>query len=172
MLARRPTGSPQQGEVTRQQAKFRPESQVILFSECSDQRMSNLTYNYFIHEMKYLESILTTNSMLYAKRYPLYAVIPSTTVENSLQIKPFYAKQSQYCVFFARKHRFYEKTNPIQTQFKANLSQFQRLKLPAIYIEIGFNTVYYITLKLRNTIYEIKWKILSIPKPIQEVSND
>jgi hypothetical protein len=45
-------------------------------------------------------------------------------------------------------------------------------QLPAIYIEIGFNTVYYITLKFRNTIYEIKWKILSIPKSIQEVSND
>ena len=31
-----------------------------------------------------------------------------------------YAKQSQFCAFFTRKSRFYEKTNPIQTQFKAN----------------------------------------------------
>jgi len=48
---------------------------------------------------------------------------PSTTVENSLQITPFYAKQSQSYAFFARKCRFYKKTNPIQTQFKANLTQ-------------------------------------------------
>ena len=44
----------------------------------------------------------------------------STTVENSLQINPFYAKQSQFCAFLARKRRFHEKTKPIQTQFKAN----------------------------------------------------
>jgi hypothetical protein len=49
---------------------------------------------------------------------PIYAVIPSTTVENSLQITPFYAKQSQFYPFFAPKRRFHEKTNPIQTQFK------------------------------------------------------
>ena len=47
----------------------------------------------------------------------------STTVENSLQIAPFYAKQSQFYAFFAPKRRFHEKTNPIQTQYKANLTQ-------------------------------------------------
>jgi hypothetical protein len=50
----------------------------------------------------------------------LFTNFPSTTVENSLQINPFYAKQSQFCAFFARKRRFHQKTNPIQTQFKAN----------------------------------------------------
>ena len=40
----------------------------------------------------------------------------STTVENSLQITPFYAKQTQFYAIFARKRRFHEKTNPIQTQ--------------------------------------------------------
>ena len=81
------------------------------------------------------------------------------------------------------------KTNPIQTQFKPIQTQFKpnnqlsiidnQLKghpegcqLPAISIEIGSNSVYYITLKFRNAIYENKWKILSIPKSIQEVSND
>jgi hypothetical protein len=55
----------------------------------------------------------------------------STTVENIRQITPFYAKQSQFYAFFARKRRFHKKTNPIQTQFKPNkaknkpnLSQF------------------------------------------------
>ncbi len=54
----------------------------------------------------------------------------STTVENVRQITPFYAKQTQFCAFFARKRRFHEKTKPkqtqlkpIQTQFKANLTQ-------------------------------------------------
>jgi hypothetical protein len=32
----------------------------------------------------------------YATRCTLYAVVPSTTVENSLQINPFYAKQTQF----------------------------------------------------------------------------
>ena len=47
----------------------------------------------------------------------------STTVENSLQIHPFYAKQTQFHAFFALKRRFHEKTKPIQTQFKPNLTQ-------------------------------------------------
>jgi len=50
---------------------------------------------------------------------------PSTNVENSLQITPFYAKQTQFCAFFARKRRFHEKTNPIQTQFKPKQTQFK-----------------------------------------------
>jgi hypothetical protein len=53
----------------------------------------------------------------------LFTHFRSTTVENSLQITPFYAKQSQFYAFFAQKRRFHEKTNPIQTQFKANLTQ-------------------------------------------------
>jgi len=40
----------------------------------------------------------------YANRCTLYAVIPSTTVENSLQITPFYAKQSQFKANFNRPH--------------------------------------------------------------------
>ena len=40
------------------------------------------------------------------------------------------------------------------------LAEFTTLK-GAIYIEIGCDTVYYITLKFRNTIYEIKWEILN-----------
>ena len=63
------------------------------------------------------------NYYLNALRCPLYVVIPSTIVENSLQITPFYAKQTQFYPFFAPKRRFHEKTNPIQTQFKANLTQ-------------------------------------------------
>jgi hypothetical protein len=47
----------------------------------------------------------------------------STNVENSLQIDPFYAKQSQFYPFFAPKRRFYEKQTQFQTQFKANLTQ-------------------------------------------------
>ena len=57
-----------------------------------------------------------TGSMLYAKRYPLYAVIRSTTVENSLQITPYLKKQSQFPRFFAQKQGSMKK----QTQFKAN----------------------------------------------------
>jgi hypothetical protein len=38
-------------------------------------------------------------------------------------IEANYAKQSQFHAFFARKSRFHEKTKPIQTQFKANLTQ-------------------------------------------------
>ena len=34
-----------------------------------------------------------------------------------------YAKQTQFYAFFAPNRRFHEKTNPIQTQFKANLTQ-------------------------------------------------
>jgi hypothetical protein len=48
----------------------------------------------------------------------------STPVENVRQITPFYAKQTQYYAFFARKRRFYEKTKPIQTQLKPIQSQF------------------------------------------------
>jgi len=44
----------------------------------------------------------------------------STPVENVRQITPFYAKQTQFYAFIARKRRFHEKTNPIQTQFKPN----------------------------------------------------
>jgi len=60
--------------------------------------------------------------MIYAKRCPLYAK-RSTFVENSLQITPYFNKQSQFYAFFNQKSRFYEKTNPIQTQFKPNLTQ-------------------------------------------------
>ncbi|MCP4610742.1 MAG: hypothetical protein GY845_18700 [Planctomycetes bacterium] len=70
-----------------------------------------------------LEFTLDVSSLAFlsgAKRYQLYANFLSTIVENSLQISPFYAKQSQFFAFFARKRRFNEKTNPIQTQFKAN----------------------------------------------------
>ena len=49
--------------------------------------------------------------------------IHSTNVENIRQITPFYAKQSQFYAFFTPKRRFHEKTNPIQTQFKANITQ-------------------------------------------------
>ena len=51
------------------------------------------------------------------------SVFRSTFVENIRQIHPFYAKQSQFSAILAQKHRFQEKTNPIQTQFKANLTQ-------------------------------------------------
>jgi len=53
----------------------------------------------------------------------LYTDFPSTNVENVRQIIPFYAKQTQFYAFFARKRRFHEKTKPKQTQFKPNLSQ-------------------------------------------------
>ena len=66
--------------------------------------------------------------MQYATRYTLYAVLRSTTVENSLQITPFYAKQSQFYAFFARKCRFHQKTNPIQTQLKPIQTQFKANK--------------------------------------------
>jgi hypothetical protein len=55
----------------------------------------------------------------------LYTNFPSTTVENVRQITPFYAKQSQFCAFFARKRRFHQKTNPIQTQLKPIQTQFK-----------------------------------------------
>jgi len=77
--------------------------------------------------MKYdMKSVI--HNILYAKRYPLYAVILSTTVENSLQITPFYAKQSQFYSFSARKRRFHKKTNPIQSQFKPKQSQFNPIQ--------------------------------------------
>jgi hypothetical protein len=55
----------------------------------------------------------------------LFTHFPSTPVENVRQITPFYAKQSQFYAFFARKRRFHEKTNPIQTQLKPIQSQFK-----------------------------------------------
>jgi hypothetical protein len=56
----------------------------------------------------------------------LFTVLRSTFVERTLQIRPFYAKQSQFQI---------EKTNPIQSQFKPNLSQFQSQTNP---IQIQF----------------------------------
>ena len=62
---------------------------------------------------------------------------PSTTVENSLQITPFYAKQTQFQKCKMMQAQFiqgimkkiassgHKKTNPIQSQFKAKQSQFQ-----------------------------------------------
>ncbi|MBW7990742.1 MAG: hypothetical protein FVQ84_12110 [Planctomycetes bacterium] len=49
----------------------------------------------------------------------------STTVENSLQITPFYAKQTQFYAFFICKRLFHQKTNPIQTQFNPIQTQFK-----------------------------------------------
>ena len=66
---------------------------------------------------------LSKRYTLPATRCKLYAMICSTTVENIRQITPFYAKQTQFYAIFARKSRFNEKTNPIQSQFKANLTQ-------------------------------------------------
>jgi len=51
--------------------KFRPDIQVKSVSECSNQRLPNLTSNYLIHEMEYLEFIQTAGSILYAKRSSL-----------------------------------------------------------------------------------------------------
>jgi hypothetical protein len=36
------------------------------------------------------------------------------------KIRAFYAKRTQFCAFLAQKQQFVQKTNPIQTQFKAN----------------------------------------------------
>jgi hypothetical protein len=47
----------------------------------------------------------------------------STIVENSLQITPFYAKQTQFYQFFALNRQFSKKQTQFQTQFKANLTQ-------------------------------------------------
>ena len=58
----------------------------------------------------------------------LFTHFRSTTVENVRQINPFYAKQSQFYVFFTRKSRFHEKTNPIQTQFNPKQTQFKANK--------------------------------------------
>ena len=55
----------------------------------------------------------------------LFTDFPSTPVENVRQIDSFYAKQTQFSSFFARKRRFCQKTKPIQTQFKPNLTQFK-----------------------------------------------
>jgi 23S rRNA (adenine2503-C2)-methyltransferase len=57
----------------------------------------------------------------------LYAVrsISSTPVENVRQITPFYAKQSQFYAIFTCKRRFHQKTNPIQSQTKPILAQYQ-----------------------------------------------
>ena len=66
---------------------------------------------------------------LYTTRCTLYAVIRSTTVENSLQINPFYAKQSQ-CQVSQNQPKYFvineiRKNGQLviqtkQTQFKAN----------------------------------------------------
>ena len=55
----------------------------------------------------------------------LFTNLRSTTVENIRQITPFYAKQTQFCAFFAQKRRFHEKTKPIQTQFNPKQTQFK-----------------------------------------------
>ena len=55
----------------------------------------------------------------------LFTNLRSTTVENSLQITPFYAKQTQFYAFFARNRRFHEKTKPKQTQLKPIQTQFK-----------------------------------------------
>jgi len=71
----------------------------------------------------------------------LYTNLPSTTVENSLQITPFYAKQTQSQVRQNQAKHFYNnkiraighlvfqtnkaKTNPIQTQLKPIQSQLK-----------------------------------------------
>jgi len=54
----------------------------------------------------------------------LFTHFPSTTVENSLQINPFYAKQTQFSPFFTQNRGSHEKTNPIQTQFNPIQTQF------------------------------------------------
>jgi len=84
-----------------------------------------------IWNMKYL----TIAHLKHSIRYPLEFILHfsllaclsgakrSTFVENVRQIDPFYAKQTQFFAFFAQKRRFHEKTNPIQTQYKANLTQ-------------------------------------------------
>ena len=75
----------------------------------------------------------------------LFTVLRSTPVENVRQITPFYAKQTQFYAFFARKRRFHKKTNPIQTQFnpkqtqlKPKQTQFQKI-LELTYV---FKTIY------------------------------
>jgi hypothetical protein len=62
----------------------------------------------------------------------LFTNFPSTTVENSLQITPFYAKQTQFQKTIINVNSYMksiyensgtcwiEKTKPIQTQFKPN----------------------------------------------------
>jgi len=81
---------------------------------------------------------------LYALRYTLYTVFPSTTVENSLQITPFYAKQTQFQKYKMNINTIlamrYEnlgtlmggktkpkqtQLKPIQTQFKANKAKYK-----------------------------------------------
>ena len=67
----------------------------------------------------------------------LFTNFPSTTVENSLQITPFYAKQTQFPKTIINVNSYmtsiYEipsrskgqKTNPIQTQFNPKQTQFK-----------------------------------------------
>ncbi len=73
----------------------------------------------------------------YATRCPLYAIARSTTVENSLQINPFYAKQSQFWKWQKNINTFLtmryviinsftgQKTKPKQTQLKPIQTQFK-----------------------------------------------
>jgi len=56
--------------------------------------------------------------------------ICSTFVENSLQITPFYAKQTQFYPFLAPKRRFFEK----QTQFQTQLLQRPKL-MQSVYFQ-------------------------------------
>jgi len=48
----------------------------------------------------------------------------STFVESPLQIHLFYAKQTQFPPILRQKRLFGRKTNPIQSQFKANQTHF------------------------------------------------
>ena len=125
--------SPQKGEDSRQQAKFRPDSQVKLVSDRRSQRLPILTNICIVHEMKYLSEIPTMNIenptlALFRHFSSLLTNLRSTNVENVRQITPFYAKQSQFYAFFARKRRFHEKINPIQTQLKPKQTQFNPIQ--------------------------------------------
>jgi hypothetical protein len=77
-----------------------------------------------------------------------------------------YAKQSQFCAFFTPKRRFHEKTNPIQTQFKANkaknkpnLTQYKANFMPKrdrTEIRCGmFETTYLWQLQFKTVFYII-----------------
>ncbi|MCP4612835.1 MAG: hypothetical protein GY845_29430 [Planctomycetes bacterium] len=84
---------------------------------------------------------------LYAIRSPLYAVLPSTTVENSLQITPYLKKQTQFqkCKVMQAQYiqgitkrkadSCHEKTNPIQTQFKPKIINYKGLNISSNKLE-------------------------------------
>ena len=59
---------------------------------------------------------------------------PSTIVENSLQITPFYAKQTQFYSFFSPQTPISRKnkanSNPIQSQFNPKQTQFKPISKP------------------------------------------